>query len=133
MRKVSKIGLIVVEKNKILLVKKKTLKKVITPGGKPEGRENHEACLERELKEELEVSLDKSSLQFLGTFEDVAEGEDDVLLTIELYQGKIKGNPKPSREIEGYLWFGAEADREILSPIIKNKILPFLLENKIIA
>ncbi|MFH1181355.1 MAG: NUDIX domain-containing protein [Candidatus Woesearchaeota archaeon] len=121
---IRKIGLAAVEENKLLLVKKKGLLQLIMPGGKIEAGETPEQCLKREIKEELNAGVEE--LKFLGKFEDKASGSKDIV-TIELYSGKLIGKIVPKNEIESYVWFG-KGSKEMLSPIVKNKILPFLKE-----
>jgi 8-oxo-dGTP diphosphatase len=119
---IRKIGLAVVENNRLLLVKKKGLSQLIMPGGKIKPGETPIECLNREIMEELCAEVEK--VKFLGKFEDKAAGKEETV-AIELYSGIIKGILKPSKEIEGYIWYGKE-NKENLSPIVKNKILPFL-------
>jgi 8-oxo-dGTP pyrophosphatase MutT (NUDIX family) len=119
---IRKIGLAAIENNRLLLLKKKGLSQLIMPGGKIEEGETPEQCLKREIKEELNACVEE--LKFLGKFEDKASGSSDVV-SIELYAGRIKGVLKSQNEIESYVWFG-EGSKEALSPIVQNKILPFL-------
>lgn len=118
---IRKIGLAAVENNKLLLVKKKGLAQLIMPGGKIEAGETPEECIRREIKEELDSEV--KDLKFLGKFADKASGSNDVV-SIELYAGKITGKIKACNEIESVVWFSG--GEEELSPIVKNKILPFL-------
>jgi 8-oxo-dGTP diphosphatase len=119
---IRKIGLAAIENNRLLLVKKKGLAQLIMPGGKIEKGEAPEECLRREIKEELGADIE--GVKFLGKFEDKASGSSDIV-SIELYAGRIKGVLKAQNEIESHVWFG-EGSKEALSPIVKNKILPFL-------
>jgi 8-oxo-dGTP diphosphatase len=119
---IRKIGLAAIENNRLLLVKKKGLAELIMPGGKIEPGETAEQCLRREIKEELDAEV--GELSYLGKFEDNASGRDDVV-SIALYSGRIIGAIIASNEIESYVWYG-KGSNEKLSPIVKNKILPFL-------
>ena len=86
----------------------------------------------REIKEEHDCDVIRSSLQYFGDFEDVAANEPNTLICMKVYIGKVKGEPKISSEIEEMRWFGREDNPRILSPIIRNRILPALLKKKII-
>lgn len=118
---ISKIGLAVIKNNKLLVLKKKGLDKYILPGGKVEKGESDIECLEREIDEELQAFV--TNIKFLATFTDIAAGSDEKL-QIKLYLGDIS-KFQVSSEIEAYYWV-AKNDLKNLSPIIKNKIIPFL-------
>ncbi len=119
-----KIGLAVIRKKRLLLVKKKGLEDLILPGGKPEKGETRIGALKRELLEELKVIVD--SARYVGFFEDVAAGKNETV-RIFLYLGELKGKPRPSAEISGIKWYGLKS-RLLLSPVLKNKIVPFFVK-----
>lgn len=123
MQKVMKYGLIILRDNKFLICRKKDTELFILPGGKPEGNENAEQCIQREILEELNCKVDVKSLKYLGDFEDIAANEKNLIVQIRLYQGRIIGNPEPSSEIAELKWFGKDDEYEILSPILRNKIV----------
>ncbi len=126
---IHKFGLAVIENNRLLLCQPYAFEDLILPGGMKEGAETHIENLTREIREELgeDAVLDETSLRYLGRFEDIAAGRTKRLVEIDLYSGKISGALKPSSEIKSLHWFAAFDDKNRLSPIIKNQILPFLI------
>ncbi len=131
MERITKYGLLIVKNNKILLNKEKKHEQLLMPGGKPESGETAEECIKRELREELNVEVKLETLNHLGRFEDIAAGRN-AILTMDLYRGEIKGTPKPQPGVEKVVWFGKRSQTKRLSPIIRNKIWPYLLVTKII-
>jgi 8-oxo-dGTP diphosphatase len=126
-RDITKIGLAVMDGNRVLLVKKRGSNFLILPGGKPEKSETDAQTLSRELEEELGCHLVSEQLTFLGTFSDEAAGMPDVNVTIRLYAGSLVGTPIPQAEIESIVWWAAtEQHNSVLAPSLKNSILPFL-------
>ncbi len=123
-----KIGLVVIRARKILLVRKQGLRELILPGGKPEGSETRIQCLKREIREELDVGVKHP--KYIGMFEEIAAGRKDKV-RIFLYSGKITGNPNPSGEIAALRWYGRKS-RYSLSPILKKRIIPFLIEKGLV-
>jgi 8-oxo-dGTP pyrophosphatase MutT (NUDIX family) len=122
-----KVGLLTVRDNRILLCRKKRgTSLLILPGGCFEPGETAEACLARELQEEL-GAVSVTGLQFVGTYEDAAAGDTSQLVRIELYTGNLAGDPVPHSEIAELVWFGASDDRNQMAPSIARKILPDLI------
>lgn len=127
-REITKIGLAVMDGDRVLLVKKKGSDFLILPGGKPEKNETDAQTLSRELDEELGCRLASDQLRFLGTFSDQAAGMPDVKVTIRLYAGLLVGTPAPHSEIDSIVWW-TPTDNSVLAPSLKNSILPFLNSN----
>jgi len=129
-REITKIGLAVMDGDRVLLVKKRGSDFLILPGGKPEKNETDRQTLLRELDEELGCRLVSDQLTFLGTFSDEAAGMPGVKVTIRLYSGSIVGTPIPHAEIDSIVWWTpTEHHHSVLAPSLKNSILPFLNSN----
>lgn len=103
----------------------------IMPGGQLDEGENDIECLAREIEEELDVELEREGLRYVDEYVDVAAGDPTKDVSIKLFEGRIKGEPKPSAEIIKFHWVGKESHSR-LSPIIKNKILPDLIARQIL-
>ena len=104
----------------------------IMPGGKLEEATEVE-CLKNEMREELSCDLDTESLEYVGEYVDVAAGRPNRGVSIKLYKGKIIGTPAPSTEIKFIHWIGKEdQNNQRVSPIIRNKIIPDLVEKGIL-
>ena len=58
---IDKVGAVILKDKRILLVRKINHDKFIIPGGKRDGYESDLQCLRRELKEEIDCNLKKTS------------------------------------------------------------------------
>jgi 8-oxo-dGTP diphosphatase len=126
-REILKVGLAVMDGPRILLVRKKGGYKFILPGGKPEKGENDVQTLRREIEEELGCGLDDTTVEFLGTFTDVAADTTNAVVTVRLYAARLVGTPSPHAEIETLEWISAAGKNQTsLAPSLENQILPFL-------
>lgn len=128
-RPINKIGLAVIRDGRLLVVRNSGTKLFLMPGGRVEPYDANEvAALSREIEEELACALVSQGLRYLGVFSDIAANDPGRVVQIKLYMGEIDGVPKVSSEIEEMLWFDLlDTDRSQLSPIVANKIVPFLL------
>jgi len=105
----------------------------IMPWGRYENWENDLECLVREIEEELSCKVDLTSLEFINEYLDVAAWFPDKDVSIRLYKWKIIWNPIPSNEIKYFHWVWAkDINNDNVSPIIRNKIMPDLLEKNIL-
>ena len=132
----NKIGLLLLnsDHSKFLVCEKdnKALD-IIMPGADAITGEDDIGCLEREIEEELGIEMDIASLKFIKKYIDVAAGDPTKDVSMMLYEGKVIGEPKTSAKIRRFYWIGKDdLTNERLSPIIKNKILPDVIEREIL-
>jgi 8-oxo-dGTP diphosphatase len=127
-KQITKVGLAVVENDRLLLVRKRGTDVCILPGGKPEGDEDDVATLRREIDEELGCRVDETKLVFVGAFTDRVAGLSDTMVTVRLYCGDLVGHPKPQSEIEHLVWFSPQQRTGVrLAPSLDNQIVPLLI------
>jgi 8-oxo-dGTP diphosphatase len=138
---INKIGLLAVDDGRMLLVRKRGLSALILPGGKLEQEESAQDCVRREICEELGDNVTVDGVRHVGDYEDIAATDDPSerrTLRISLYQGTLVGRPTASSEIAELVWLDvADFDKPhvqtSLSPILKNKIIPDLIERGLLA
>lgn len=127
-----KVGLAMIKEDHLLVVRKRGTKTFILPGGKPEGGEKDLEALCRELQEELCCTL--TDAHFEGAFTDTAADLVNTVVTICLYAGKLRGEPRPASEIEELAWVNLCAPTDLpLAPSITNKILPHLCARRVMS
>ncbi len=129
MNHIYKFGLIVIENNRMLLCRPFAYDDLIVPGGIQKEGESYAENLNRQVIEELGKDAHlNNDLTYLGNFNDRAAGKTERQVEIELYLGSVTGTLAPSTEIKELIWFSTSDDEAQLSPVIRNKILPFLIE-----
>ena len=106
MEAIKKAGALILKDKNILIVRSKGKPLFITPGGKYENNETAEGCLIRELQEELQVQM--VSFKHYKDYSFDKAAYSNYPLFIELYIVKIKGEAKPSSEIEEMQWLSKE-------------------------
>ncbi len=80
------------------------------PGGKREAGETDMEALCREIKEELTVDLDKSSVKYFGTFQAPAHGQPEgVEVRMTCYTATYQGQISASAEIAEVSWLNYSA------------------------
>lgn len=115
MNPIDKLAWIEIKDNRILLARSYGKDKYYIPGGKRERGETDEQALTREIAEELSVVIDKSSLQFIGTFQAQAHGQPaGIFVKMTCYSSDYSGELRASAEIEALRWFTyAERDQVV--------------------
>jgi 8-oxo-dGTP diphosphatase len=106
MKLIDKLAWIEIKDNSILLTKSYGKDKYYIPGGKREMGETDEQALVREIQEELSVTIDTSTLKFIGIFEAQAHGQPEgVFVKMTCYTGDYAGKLRANSEIEAIEWF----------------------------
>jgi ADP-ribose pyrophosphatase YjhB (NUDIX family) len=125
---IDKLALIDLHDGKLLMTLSYGKDTYYIPGGKRETGETDLAALSREIKEELQVDLDPSSLKLYGVFEAQAHGKPvGTIVRMTCYTGSYDGTPKPGREIQKIAYYTYQ-ERGIVGPVdqlifddLKNK------------
>jgi len=127
-----RIAGIVIENDKILLVKGRGYDYFWTPGGKLKDGESHEEALKREIKEE--IGADMIEAKFYKEYDGFSFFKPEQKLNQMVYIAKIKGDIKPDMEIEDFIWFSKEDFANKKYPILpthEGKIFVDLIKENI--
>ncbi|QIL77033.1 NUDIX hydrolase [Hymenobacter sp. HDW8] len=102
---IDKIAWLHLHEGKLLSTRSRGKDRYYIPGGKREAGETDEQTLLREIKEELTVDLQPTSLVYRGTFEASAHGHAaDVVVRMTCYSAYYTGTLQPAAEIEEVIW-----------------------------
>lgn len=127
-----RIASVIIQDNKLLLLKGKGYEELWTPGGKIDKNETDEECLRRELKEEIDVEI--TNMKFYREYKTSSFYNSDIKMIEKVYIVLINGEIKPSMEIENFVWFSKEdynskkypmithTDKELIPDLIKDNI-----------
>ncbi len=127
MDEIDKIALIEIKNGKILSTRSKGREKFYIPGGKRENEETDKQTLIREIKEELDVIIDKKSIEYIGTFKAQADNtKEGVIVKMTCYKATFNGVLKPTSEIEEIKWLCYKNIDKISE--VDKKIFTFLKE-----
>ena len=101
-------GLLVIKNNKLLLAFSRNKKAWYLPGGKVDSGEISRQALIREIKEELNVTLQAGLLKFYCHITAPAYGEKNMIMEQDCYLYKLDGDIIASSEIEAVAYFDFE-------------------------
>jgi 8-oxo-dGTP diphosphatase len=117
------IAAAVVEAGRLLVVSKWTAPAVFyLPGGKPQRSESADACLERELAEELGVSIREREHLAEVRAPAALEGLD---MHMTVFLARLAGRPRRGAEIASLAWWPAACDLA-LAPAVRDQVVPAL-------
>mgnify|MGYP000546874188 CR=1 FL=1 len=130
MHEISSVAWVYQQDEKILCVKTRGKDKFFIPGGKLNHNESNESALQREILEELSVSLSKQSLKHLVTIKETAYGLENTLVNMHCFTADYQGKIHINSEIETSMWIGldnialcAPAAQRVLEQVLKKNAL----------
>jgi len=107
--KLNTSGLLVIKNNKLLLAFSRNKKAWYLPGGKVDSGETSRQALIREIKEELNVTLQAGLLKFYCHITAPAYGEkNNMIMEQDCYLYELDGDIIASSEIEAVAYFDFE-------------------------
>ena len=113
---------------RVLLVRKAGTQWFMQAGGKIEDGESALCALQRELSEEIGLSLEGSDARYLGRFSAAAANEPDHVVRADVFHVRTKHVPQLETEIEEAKWVTvAEAASMPLAPLTRQHILALAL------
>ena len=131
------VGTMFFRDGKLLIDKPRSKPTFQMIGGKVEEGESIREAAIRECHEELgeKAIFDETLLDFVMDFEEIATSDPSkrIHMNIFQYKGELKGELTVSEEIEQFMWFGADDDRNILSNTLKNEIVPYCIKKGLIV
>ena len=129
-------GTLFFKDGKVLLVKPRKRPTLQVVGGSVEDSESFFEAAVRECHEELgnKAIFEPNNIKFLIDFKEKATSDPNIMIHMNLfiYEGNLEGDLTTSEEIEYFKWFGIDDDYELLSYALRNVIIPYCIENKLI-
>ncbi len=115
--------------NRILLVRKAGTTAFMQAGGKIENGETPVAALQRELSEELGLTINQDQAHYLGAFSATAENEPGYTVEAEVFRIALTQPVAKAAEIEEIVWVDPLQKVELpLAPLTENYLLPLCKE-----
>ena len=130
-----RVGALIIENKKLLLVNSADRSYYYTPGGKIESGESDLEALKRELQEELSIDLvnAKPYLNYESQYSGNSDNEqiNKVYCFLVDYRGAIS----PQNEVEKIFWYSKDDFQKgypEISQGMKNHLVPKLIEDKLL-
>ena len=105
MKYIDCVGLLVIKDRKLLLAFSNNKKAWYLPGGKVDEGETAMAALRREIKEELDVDLPETGVEWYYHIAAPAFGEKDTVMRQNCYHYELQQTPEPTAEIGDVRYF----------------------------
>lgn len=131
METVTRVAAVIVKEGNILMVINHDYGDLWFPGGKIEKGESDRECLQRELREEVDLNL--KSMKFFGKYTNESPYSNH-LTENRIYIAQAQGNPNPGFEIDEHVWLSKEDfenERYSMIEINQKEIIPDLIQERV--
>jgi len=130
------VGTMFFKDKKILIDKPRKRPTYQMIGGRVEDGETPLEAAIRECHEELgsDAIFDETLFKLVMEFDEIAtsDGVTPIHFYVFQYIGKLKGKLNTSEEIENFKWYDSSESTDILSNTLKNEVVPYCLQKKLI-
>jgi 8-oxo-dGTP diphosphatase len=112
---------------RVLLVRKRGTTAFMQPGGKIDAGESAVEALQREITEELGLSVPSSAIRPLGRHIAEAANEPGHVVDAELFMVSVEGQPLAAAEIDEIVWIDPATPGDIeLAPLTREAVFSLL-------
>lgn len=130
------VGTMFFKDNKLLIDKPRKRQTYQMIGGRVEDNETPLEGAIRECHEELgeKAIFDESLFEQVMEFDEIAtsDGKTPIHFYVYKYNGSLEGEMETSEEIEAFKWYSSKDGEDILSNTLKNEVVPYCINNKLI-
>lgn len=130
------VGTMFFENNKLLIDKPRKRNTYQMVGGRVEDGESPIEAAIRECHEELgdKAIFSEDLFELIMEFDEIAtsDGKTPIHFYVFQYKGTLNGKLTTSEEIERFKWYSSSDGTDILSNTLKNEVVPYCLEKKLI-
>ncbi len=130
------VGTMFFKDNKLLIDKPRKRPTYQMIGGRVEDKETPLEAAIRECHEELgeNAKFSYDLFELVMEFDEIAtsDGVTPIHFYVFKYNGLLTGTLTTSDEIENFLWYESSNGKEILSNTLKNEVVPYCLNKKLI-
>ena len=130
------VGTMFFKDNKLLIDKPRKRPTYQMIGGRVEEGETPQEAAIRECHEELgkDAIFDENKIELVMEFDEIAtsDGKTPIHFYVFKYNGELEGVLTTSEEIEKFQWYDSTLGTEMLSNTLKNEVIPYCLQKKLI-
>lgn len=130
------VGTMFFKDNKLLIDKPRKRPTYQMIGGRVEEGETPQEAAIRECHEELgeDALFDENKIELVMEFDEIAtsDGKTPIHFYVFKYDGELEGVLTTSEEIEKFQWYDSTLGTEMLSNTLKNEVIPYCLQKKLI-
>lgn len=130
------VGTMFFKDNKLLIDKPRKRPTYQMIGGRVEEGETPQEAAIRECHEELgeDAIFDENKIELVMEFDEIAtsDGKTPIHFYVFKYDGELEGVLTTSEEIEKFQWYDSTLGTEMLSNTLKNEVIPYCLQKKLI-